>query len=150
MPARVIALGQRSAGDDGVGFAVLDRLRQGGVPPDVDLRRAEEDAALIGLLETPHPVVIVDAVLGSPPGRVLDLAPADLAASGVRPVSTHGLGVVRAIELARVVAVGEVSPSIRIVGITIDRPARYEDGLSPRVEAAVALAAARVRALVAG
>lgn len=146
---RVIAIGQTAAGDDGVGYAVLDRLRAEGVPPDVELMRADEDAALVTLLETPGPVVIVDAVLGSPPGRVVDLAPADLAAAALRPVSTHGIGVAQAIELARVVAGDQVAPSIRIVAITIERPAGYAHALSPAVAAAVASAAARVRALLA-
>jgi hydrogenase maturation protease len=149
MPARVIAIGQGAAGDDGVGFAVLDRLRADGVPADVELRRAEEDAALVTLLATPHPVVIVDAVLGSPPGRVVDLDPAQLAAAGLPPVSTHGLGVAQAIALARVLAPEDVAPSIRIVGVTIERPQRYAQTLSAPVAAAVAPAAARVRALVA-
>jgi hydrogenase maturation protease len=148
MATRVIAMGQPAAGDDGVGFVVLDRLRHEGVPADVELVRADEDTALVSLLETPHPVVIVDAVLGSPPGVVVELAPAELAAREVTAVSTHGLGVAQAIALARVVASGDVTPSIRIVGITIERPARYVHALSPAVAAAVTPAAARVRALL--
>ena len=50
--ARIIALGQAAAGDDGVGLAVLERLRAEGVPPDVELVRAPEDFALVHLLET--------------------------------------------------------------------------------------------------
>ena len=149
MPARVIAIGQQAAGDDGVGYAVLDRLRADGVPPDVELVRADEDAALVTLLETPRPVVIVDAVLGSPAGRVVDVAPADLAAAGVTPVSTHGIGIAQAIELARAVAREAFAPSIRIIGVTIERPARYVQALSPAVAAAVGPAAERVRRLVA-
>jgi len=149
MPARVIAIGQSAAGDDGVGYAVLDRLRADGVPPDVELVRADEDTALVALLETPRPVVIVDAVLGSPAGRVVDLAPGDLAVTGLTPVSTHGIGVAQAIELARVVACEGIAPSIRIVGVTIERPMRYVQALSPAVAAAVEPAAARVRALLA-
>jgi hydrogenase maturation protease len=149
---RVIAMGQTAAGDDGVGFAVLDRLRQDGVPADVELLRAEEDAALVDLLRTRRAVVIVDAVLGTPAGRVVDLAPDDLAARGLTPVSTHGIGVVQAIALARAVAVAadDVAPTIRIVGVTIERPARFEQALSPAVAAAVGAAAARVRACCGG
>jgi hydrogenase maturation protease len=148
MATRVIAMGQTAAGDDGIGFAVLDRLRRDGVPAGVELLRADEDTALVALLETPHSVVIVDAVLGSPPGRVVELATAELAASGVTPVSTHGVGVAQAIALAHAVAGVDVAPSIRIVGITIERPARYQQGLSPAVAAAIEPAAARVRSLL--
>ncbi len=145
----MIAIGQRVGGDDGVGYAVLERLQADGVPAGVELVRADEDAALVGLLETAAPVVIVDAVLGAPPGLVVELAPADLAAGGCTPVSTHGLGVAQAIALAHAVAPDGVAPSIRIVGVTIERPTRYAQALSPAVAAAVAPAAARVRALVA-
>lgn len=150
MATRVIAMGQAAAGDDGVGFAVLDRLRHDGVAADVELVRADEDAALVDLLRTRQAVVIVDAVLGVPTGQVVDLQPDDLAAQGLTPVSTHGLGVVQAIALAHAVAADEITPTIRIVGITIERPDRYAQVLSPAVAAAVAPAAARVRALCAG
>jgi hydrogenase maturation protease len=146
----VIALGQAAAGDDGAGLAVLDELRRSGVPNGVELVHAAEDSALLSLLETPAPVVLVDAVLGERPGTVLELSPDELAASGLRPVSTHGLGAVQAIALARTLSPGMISPEIRIVGITIARPARYTHALSPAVSEAVPRAAARVRALVGG
>jgi hydrogenase maturation protease len=41
-----------------------------------------------------------------------------------------------------------VSPSIRVVAVTIERPAHYEQRLSPAVAAAVPHAVARVLALV--
>lgn len=145
---RVIALGQAAAGDDGVGLAVLEELRRQGVPAGVELVHAAEDSALVTLLATPAPVVLVDAVLGGEPGSVLELTPEALDASGVRPVSTHGLGAARAIALARTLSPETVSPAIRIVGIAIARPARYEQALSPAALAAVPSAAARVRALV--
>jgi hydrogenase maturation protease len=150
MRARVIALGQAAAGDDGVGLAVLEALGAGGMPADIELVRAAEDVALVSLLETPAPVVLVDAVVGTPAGEVLELAPADLARRGVRAVSTHGIGVADAVELARTLTPAAVSPSIRIVAVTIERPAHYSQHLSPAVAAAVPRAAARVRALLGG
>jgi hydrogenase maturation protease len=148
--ARVIALGQAAAGDDGVGLAVLEALRRERLPPDVELLHAAEDSALVTLLATPAPVVLVDAVLGGLPGEVIELVPEELDASGFRPVSTHGLGAARAIALARTLAPDAVSPAIRIVGITIALPARYVQVLSPAVAAAVPRAVARVQALVEG
>ena len=150
MRARVIALGQAAAGDDGVGLAVLEALRTHGVPAGVELVRAPEDVALVSLLETRAPVVIVDAVLGSPAGEVLELLPADLARRGARAVSTHGIGVPEAVALARALAPAAVSPSIRVVAVTIERPARYEQRLSPAVAAALPRAVERVLALVGG
>jgi len=148
--ARVIALGQAAAGDDGAGLAVLEALRRERLPPDVELLHAAEDSALITLLATPVPVVLVDAVLGGLPGEVVELVPEELDASGFRPVSTHGLGAARAIALARTLTPDAISPAIRIVGITIAPPARYVQALSPAVAAAVPRAVARVRALVEG
>lgn len=148
MRARVIALGQAAAGDDGVGLAVLEALRTRGVPAGVELVRAPEDVALVSLLETRAPVVIVDAVLGNPAGEVLELAPAELARRGGRAVSTHGIGVPEAVELARALAPTAVTPSIRVVAVTIARPARYEQRLSPAVAAALPRAVERVLALV--
>ena len=146
--ARIIALGQGAAGDDGVGLAVLEWLRARPVPAGVELVRAAEDVALVGLLETRAPVVLIDAVLGTPAGQVLALAPEELAAGPALAVSTHGMGIATAIELARVLAPAGVSPSIRVVGVTIARPRRYEQRLSPAVAAAVPRAGERVLALV--
>jgi hydrogenase maturation protease len=81
---------------------------------------------------------------------VVELAPEDLDARGLRPVSTHGLGAARAIALARTLAPAAVSPRIRIVGITIARPESYVQALSPVVAAAVPRAAERVGVLVRG
>jgi hydrogenase maturation protease len=148
--ARVIGLGQAAAGDDGVGLVVLARLRERGVPEGVDVVRAPDGAALVELLETRAPVVVVDAVLGTPAGEVLELVPSDLARRGLRPVSTHGLGVADAVELARVLAPDAVSPAIRLVAVTIERPVRYEQRLSAAVADAVPRAVERVLELVGG
>jgi hydrogenase maturation protease len=148
--ARVIGLGQAAAGDDGVGLAVLDALGARGVPAGVELVRAPEDTALVALLETAVPVILVDAVLGSPAGEVLELDPAELAQRNGRAVSTHGIGVADAVELARTLVPDGVAPSIRVVAVTIERPARYEVRLSPAVAAALPRAVAHVLALVGG
>jgi len=150
MRARVIGLGQAAAGDDGVGLVVLDALRARGVPADIELVRAAEDATLVSLLETCAPVVLVDAVLGTPAGEVLELSPTDLARHGPRAVSTHGLGVPDAVALARTLAPDTVAPSVHVVAVTIERPAGYTQCLSPAVAAAVPRAVERVLGLVGG
>lgn len=147
MRARIIGLGQRVAGDDGVGLAVLDALRARGVPAGVEIMQAPEASDLVPLLQTPATVVVVDAVLGAPPGVVLQLTPRELAASASSPVSTHGMGVAQAIALAG--ALSElISPTIRVVAVTIARPDGYRCGLSPAVAAAVPAAVDRVLAVV--
>jgi hydrogenase maturation protease len=144
---RVIALGQPAAGDDGVGPAVLARLRARGAPPGVELLEAGEASALVEWARFPGTVVIVDALLGGRPGALLRLAAEDLEASALSPLSTHGLSVGGALALARSLAPGELSPRIEIVGIAIAAPDRWAARLSPPVAAAVDAAADLVLAL---
>ncbi|MBN1210631.1 MAG: hydrogenase maturation protease [Myxococcaceae bacterium] len=142
--ARIIGLGQAAAGDDRVGLAVIEHLREAGVLEGVELLVAAEPSALLPLLETPAPVVLVDAVLAAPAGEVLVLAPEELEQQGLSTMSTHGLGVAQAVALARLLVPTAVSPSIHIVGVSISRPERFQQGLSPEVAAAIPRAAEHV------
>jgi hydrogenase maturation protease len=145
--ARVIGVGERARGDDGVGPAVLARLRESGLPGDVDLVEVRDATALVPLLAGADPVIVVDAVVGLRPGTVRELRPDDLASRAALAVSSHGVGVGEAIELARVLNDAPL-PSIRIVGIGVERPGRPAAVLSAPVAAAVERAAQRVRALI--
>ncbi len=64
MRARVIALGQPAAGDDGVGLAVLEALRARNIE-GVELCAVAEATAMIPLLEITTPVIVVDAAVGA-------------------------------------------------------------------------------------
>lgn len=141
---RVIGLGQAAAGDDQVGLAVIAHLRSMGAPECLELLEAVEPSELLPLLETPAPVVLVDAVLAAPAGEVLLLKPDELEQRGLSTMSTHGLGVAQAVALARLLSPSVVSPSIRIVAVSISRPERFRRGLSPEVAAAVPRAAEQV------
>jgi hydrogenase maturation protease len=115
----------------------------------VDLLAVRDPTEIVELLAGAAPVVLVDAVLGTPPGDVLELLPEQLAAPSARPVSSHVVDLLQAIELARVLN-DPPATVMRIVAIAIGRPRRHGAGLSPPVAAAVARAAERVRALVGG
>lgn len=141
---RVIGLGQAAAGDDQVGLAVIEHLRSLGASERLELLLAPEPSALLPLLETSAPVVLVDAVLAAPAGEVLVLEPDELAQRGLSTMSTHGLGVAQAVALARLLSPSAVSPSILVVGVCISRPERFRQGLSPEVAAAVPRAAEQV------
>lgn len=135
-----MALGQPAAGDDGLGQAVLARLRAGGVPPGVELCAAAEASALVDLACFPGPVAIVDALLAPPgvaPGRVIALPPEALATAALTPLSSHGLSAAGAVALARELSPAALSPRITFVGVTITAPSRYVEGLTPVVAAAV-------------
>ena len=134
--ARVIGLGQSAAGDDGVGAAVVRALRARGLPDDVEALEATDTSALVTLVEPGVLAVVVDAVLGTPAGEVVNLAVDALAPRTSRGVSSHGLGVAEALGLAQVMN-GADPREVRIVAITIRRPTRQRTGLSPDVAAAV-------------
>ncbi|UCF46398.1 MAG: hydrogenase maturation protease, partial [Myxococcales bacterium] len=90
-------------------------------------------------------VLVIDAVVGGgSPGTIHVLDRADLEA-GVRPVSSHGITVIEAIELA-----AHVNPALEVtlIGISIDSPSCLGEGLSPEVAASVTEATKRVSELV--
>jgi hydrogenase maturation protease len=146
---RVIGLGQRAAGDDGVGLAVVELLRVRGVPSGVEVVDANDTTDLVALLATDARVIVVDAVVAERAGEVLDLAPEDLSRPEDRAVSSHALSVRAAIELAR--ALGDpLAPAIDIVGITIERATRLAEGLSPVVGEAVPRAVEHILARLGG
>lgn len=148
--ARVIGLGHELAGDDGVGPAVLRALAASGLPAGVELYLAAEPTALIPLLDTRRPVVLVDALVGARPGAVLALTPEEVELQALTPLSTHGVGVMQAIALARTLDPAAVTPHLRLVGVGIDPPAGPAGGLSPPVAAAVPLAARTVLQILEG
>lgn len=147
--ARVIAIGQPVAGDDGVGPAVLRAVEEHGVPPGVELHTVTEATAIMPLLETDALVILVDAVVGTAAGRVLELVAGDVERQGLTPLSTHGVGVMEALMLAGLLSPETVSPRIRLIGIGIT-PTRVglDLALSPPVAAAVPHAARAILRLI--
>jgi hydrogenase maturation protease len=146
LTARVVGLGRRYGGDDAVGLVVLDRLRGVGLAPDVELCEAASGVELVELLSTPKRVVVVDAVVAEPPGEVRALVVDQLATGPEASLSSHGLGLVEALELARAVDPEGLTPDLRVVGITIAPPTGGSYQLSPSVAAAVEPAVEAVRA----
>ena len=153
MSARVIGLGQIAAGDDAVGLAILDRVRQMGPPDGTELVAARDATALVELLQTERRVVVVDAVVGHPRvGEVLEFPENALATGlgGPRSLSTHGVSLQHAVGLARMTSCGVTAPEIVLVAVAIAPPQRYTTGLSPEVQAAVPVAARVVLAHIGG
>jgi hydrogenase maturation protease len=140
--AVVVGLGQPAAGDDGVGLVVAQTL----VGRGLEVRESTDATVLLALLEARRRVVLVDAVIAGPPGAVLQLDAGALA-SGRAPLSSHGLGVVEALALARTLYGTDLAADVAIVGISISPPAGPRAGLSPAVAAAVEPAAALAAAL---
>jgi hydrogenase maturation protease len=141
--ACVVALGQPLAGDDGVGWRVLERLASQ-APAGVELIFARDASALVDHARSANLLIVIDALLAPPAGRVRTLRLDDLAS--VQTMSSHGLGVHEAVSLGR--ALSTNSPDVWVVAITIERPTRLSGALSPRVAAAVDLATDTILALL--
>lgn len=144
--AVIVGIGQHAAGDDAVGLLVVRALAARGL----EIRESADASILLTLLEAERRVVVVDAVVGGgPPGAVLRLDTGALA-GGPAPLSSHGLGVADALELARTLYGDHIVANVAIVGVAIDRPTGSTIGLSPAVAAAVEPAATLVAAIASG
>jgi hydrogenase maturation protease len=145
---RVIGVGNRLRGDDAVGLAVAAALRGRTDPSRIAV--LEQQAEALGLLEQwegARAVVLIDAThSGAPPGTIHRVEasheplPAELGGS----TSTHALGLVEAIELAR--ALGRLPARLIVLGIEGER---FDAGraLTPAVSVAAAAAVEQALAL---
>jgi hydrogenase maturation protease len=155
----VIGIGNEFRRDDGVGPAVLSRLReqapglvqaaepgQAGRKPagaalaaTVQLMTSDgEPASLIEAWAGASLAVVVDAVLADPPspGRLHRLVLDRQAFADVRQVSSHGLGLDAAIGLARAL---DRMPDRLIIHAVEAADVSHGVGFTPAVTAAVAL-----------
>jgi hydrogenase maturation protease len=114
---RVLGVGNRLRRDDGVGPWVAGELARR-VGNNIDVRQLAGDGfSLLDAFGGAHEVLLVDAVQsGAPPGTVhrLDAAASPLPDDALR-CSTHALGVVEAVELAR--ALGDLPARLYVYGI---------------------------------
>ncbi|MDW4908618.1 hydrogenase maturation protease [Streptomyces sp. ADMS] len=145
MPTRtriaVIGVGNDFRRDDGVGWAVLARLRERAegrpLPPDTVLATCDGDPGrLIGLWEGAHLAVVVDAAHGHPgsPGRVHRLTLDAGLLEQPSATSSHGLGLGEAVELARAL---DLLPDRLVVYAVEGAESELGTGLSSVVAAAV-------------
>jgi hydrogenase maturation protease len=117
----IIGCGNRQRSDDGAGILVAERLRELGIEADT---RIGEAADLIEAWKGADDVIIVDAVVtGAPVGTVQAWDDRQPLASVSTTVSTHGLGVAEAIELAHVL--DRLPARLRIYGV---EGRRFEPG----------------------
>jgi hydrogenase maturation protease len=143
MSAVVIGVGNAYRGDDGVGLAVADALRER-VPSAVSVVPCEQEPSrLLDAWAGASAAFVVDAAAsGAEPGTVHRFdASRDPVPAGMFRSSTHAFGVGDAIELAR--ALGKLPPRILVYGVEGGQFAAGE-GLTPPVEEAVERVAAAV------
>jgi hydrogenase maturation protease len=138
MTPRVIGIGNAARGDDAVGHAVVEELRRRNLA--LELVTSDGDPAqLLELLDGIESVVIVDAVISkATPGT---LCVRDLTAGPIpldHTPSSHGLGLVEAVELARIFR--QLPRDAWLVGV---EGACFDQGaaMTPAVRAAIPVAA---------
>jgi len=146
----VVGLGQPAAGDDAVGHAVVAelarRLQARNRQEQAVLHRFTDGTGLVELLDG-RPLLVVDAAVGAaPPGTLLEPDLDELA--GVPLVSTHGIGLLEAVGLARALEGDGATRGLRVVAVSIDAPRGMAHGLSEPVAAAVAPTVARIEAWI--
>ncbi|MFK0113424.1 hydrogenase maturation protease [Streptomyces sp. NPDC091217] len=137
----VVGVGNEFRHDDGVGWAVVARLRELAgerpLPSGTVFATSDGDPGrLIALWEGAGLAVVVDAAHAHPgaPGRVHRL---ELDSGRVAPpsaTSSHGLGLGEAVELARVLG---LLPEHLVVYAVEGADGSFGTGLSPAVAAAV-------------
>lgn len=137
-PQLIVGVGNLDRGDDAVGILVARRIRGARV------REVRDCSNLVDLWSAEPVVTVVDAmVTGSNPGTIsrLDGVADHLPVGGFQ--STHAFGLAQSVELGR--ALGRLPYSLTIYGIEGARFATG-DNLSPEVEAAADVVAARIQA----
>lgn len=138
--AVVIGIGNRYRQDDGVGLAVVDRLREEAAPRWARLAVCDgEPSRLIELWSFTELAIVVDALaVRSPvPGRIHRLEVEDVATAGESSSTSHGLGMGTAVRLAR--ELDRMPERLVVYAIEID-----EYGFGTRMSAAVRRAAGHV------
>jgi hydrogenase maturation protease len=140
----VIGIGNPYRRDDGVGPAVIERLRRHGLDGVTLAESDGEAAALIMLWERRELAILVDAMRANPahPGRVHRLVVPWPAAERARAASSHAMDTGEAVELAR--QLDRLPHRMVVFGVEV-ADTGFGTGLGP----AVAEAADRVAAEIA-
>lgn len=124
-------------GDDGVGFAAVERLSARPLPAGVEvIDGGTGGLTLLGLMEGADVVILVDAVsAGRPPGSVLRLGTGDITTEGFA-LTLHAAGLSGVLTLGR--EMGLLPPRVILFGVEPETIAP-QVGLSPAVEGALNL-----------
>ncbi len=140
----VIGCGNEFASDDAVGLQVIRSLKEVKLPDGVSLIEAGTPGLnLLDLWDRADRVIIVDAVKsGATPGTVHSFDASLLPPRDVMPVSSHGLNIIDAVELGRLLE--RLPAQLTIIGVEILSEEPFRVGLTPEVEAAVPRARERV------
>lgn len=134
---KIMAVGNSFYGDDGIGAAVLERVRRDDLFPGVELVDVHTDAlALLDHLSKGELNVIVDAArMGLEPGAVRGFRPSEVRLKIKSDhLSMHGFGLAEAFDLAA--QLDRMPAQVLIVGVEPER-VEINQGLSAEVAEAV-------------
>ena len=136
MPAPfVIGVGNRDRGDDGVGPLVVDEIRKRW--PGVKTYVAEGDLSDLAIRwRSDQSVVVVDAMhSGRPVGSIIEIdALIESLPTEQGLLSSHGVGLAEAIELARLL--NRLPSELKVIGVEA-RSFKQFDPVSPEVAEAI-------------
>ncbi len=146
----VIGCGNEWASDDAVGLQVIRSLKDLKAAKEVELPDGVElieagtpGLNLLDLWDRGERVIIVDAVKsGAAPGTVHGFDASLLPPRDVMPVSSHGVNIIDAVELGKLM--GRLPTQLTIIGVEILSEEPFHVGLTPEVKAAVPRARERV------
>ena len=143
----VLGIGNVLMGDEGVGVRVAEALAAEGLPPEVTLVEGGTGGfQLLEYFERFDRMVIVDASLdGHPPGTLNLLTP-KYAADFPPTLTAHDIGLKDLVDAAELLG---HKPEVGLITISIADLQHLGMELSPPVLAAVPMAVARVREVVA-
>lgn len=135
----VLGCGNILAGDDGVGVAVIRKLAWQKLPDNVEIMEAGAPGlSLVEMMLGADKAILVDAFLdGVAPGRVKRFSEAELPPVTYAGGQSHGVGLREALAWARLAMPGRFPAEVVVIGVEIVRPARWHQGLSPPVAAAM-------------
>lgn len=148
----IVCVGNSLVGDDAVGFAIFERLRDSRLPPGVRLHFLELGGiGLLDLVRGEPLLLIVDAVrFQRPPGTIHVVRVADLPAAGGPPVTSHDIGIREALDIGAILYPERMPAEILLVGIEGECFDQLGVPLSPAVLAAVDDAVSTIIALARG
>ena len=135
----MIGVGNETCGDDAAGILVARSVEQELIPAVACLVAPADALSLLGAWDKVPLVVVVDAARsGAAPGTIhaFDARLAPLPAL-LRPISSHGYGILEVIELARVL--GRLPPRLLVFGIEGTRFAPGDPVTAPVAAAVLAV-----------
>ncbi len=146
MKIKVLGIGHALGGDDFIGIKVVEELSEEISNPNVEFITTMDPSKIIYLLEDTDMLIIVDAVIGKKPGKVL-LINWEKYPKNIKPISSHGFEVTFSIETAKKLGIN-INNKIKIVGITINQIVMYSDEISEEVRKSIPKAKKIIKNLI--